>query len=314
MVVRRRTLRTELASFALLAAVATACGGADPPHLAVTALPAATDSRAAAFELRNEGGRMLTLDGVVAGCGCVAGSRLPPELAPGAATRLDVRCSASRLAGDGERELRVRSSDARRPETLLRVALGPSSAAPAPLYLGYVAVGATLVRDVVVASDATVPPTASRPDLEVDALAPNPDGVRSVRVRYTPRVAGIVRTTVDLGPAGMLPITAVAYERVMAYPAEVRVPRPSGAAGLGGVTLVVATDSPLAIARVDYPAGITGELRTIEPGRQYRLVLHGRGPIAGSDAAIRVHGDAGADPLLVIPVVDAAAAEARPHV
>ncbi|MCC6849727.1 MAG: DUF1573 domain-containing protein [Deltaproteobacteria bacterium] len=294
-----------LAAAAMAAAVGCASGGA--PQLAVAPLPAERvgDLARAAFELRNDGGRVLVLDRVVPGCGCVARSRLPPELAPGAATRLDVECRGPRIAGDETRELRVRTSDPRSPETLVRVAVGRVPAGLPAVYLGYVAVGTTLVRDVSLAM--TSGDVLPRADGEV-AVEPQPaagDGTRLVRLRFTPHAAGVVRTTVDLGPAGRLPLVAIAYERALAFPAEIRVPRATGAPGLPTVTLVAAGTAPLAIARVEYPPGVAGELRAVVPERQYRLVLQVRGAIPTGNGAIRVVAEGTTDPVLVIPLVDA---------
>lgn len=307
----RRSVR--LLVLAALAAC-TACGSGDPPRLAVGDLPAETHGAwtRAAFELRNEGGRTLTLDRVVPSCGCGAVSRLPVELVPKAAARLDVACIRTGVAGDDVRELALRTSDPRSPDTLLRVRLGRSVRALAPVYLGYVAVGETLVRDVVVPLLAGDVPTRSAGDVEVAAVPPSADGSRAVRVRFRPQRAGVVRTTIDLGPAGLLPITAIAWDRMMAFPAEVRTPRATGATGLPPLTLVAAGATPFAIARVEYPPGIDGEVRPVVPGRQYRLVLTVRGPAPSADAAIRVHGVGADDPVLVIPVVDASRAATDP--
>jgi hypothetical protein len=124
-------------------------------------------------------------------------------------------------------------------------------------------------------------------------------------VRFTPRAAGVVRATIDLGPgADPLPVTAVAYDGVVAFPPEVRVPRTTGAPGLPSIMLIARDGAPLAIGDVDYPDGISGELRTIVPGKQFRLLLRGRVPPGAPDAAIRVRRDPASEPLVVIPVVD----------
>lgn len=297
-----------------LAAAVAGCARGESARLAVTALPTETVAGAvrAAFELRNGGGRPLFFDRVLPACGCDAWSRLPAELVPGGATRLDVECRPARVAGDDVREIRLRTSDPRSPETLLRVVLGRVPASLAPVYLGYVAVGTTFVRDVALPSTVGEIAPGRGGELAVEAQPPAADGTPVVRVRFTPRAPGVVRTAVDLGPAGRLPLTAVAYEGVMAFPPEVRVPRPTGSIGLPTITLVAAGARPLAIARVEYPPGMTGELRALVPGRQYRLVLRARGPMATTDAVIRVVAEGAADPVLVIPLVDAIADGARP--
>lgn len=303
-------LRRRAMAPALVLAFVAACTSGEAPRLTVTPLASETRDGAvrAAFELRNDGGRPLILDRVVPACGCGAVSRLPPDLAPRAHTRLDVECRGPRLAGEDVHELTLRTSDPRRPETPLRVELGPAPADPAPIYLGYVTVGATLVRDVPVPGASPARAAASGGgEVAAEPLPPAADGTRLVRLRFMPRTPGVVRTAIDLGPAGMLPVTAVAWDRVLAFPAEVRVPRATGGAGLPAVILVAAGEAPLAIARVDYPPGVAGELRTVVPGRQYRLSLYGRGPMPAGDAAIRVVAAGAADPVLVIPLVDAAA-------
>jgi len=295
----------RLAGVGALAALVMACGRSDPPKLEVRALPAvaAANGNAARFQLKNVGGQTLTFDGVVPACGCTGVSSLADTLAPGAATPLDVRCDPPREPGTIIRELRVRSNDPTGPETPLRVTLAGPAAGPQPaaLYFGYVAVGESEMRDVVLplGSGPVAPPP--RPDLAVEPLPVRPDGAVGIRLRFTPRAAGIVRTSLDLGPnGGALPVTAIGYDRLMAFPPEVRLPRPTGASGLPSITLVGRGAAPLAIADVDYPSGVSGELRTIVPGKQFRLVLRGR-PATTANAAIRILGAAG-DELLVIPV------------
>jgi hypothetical protein len=293
---------------AALLAVVAACTRSEPARLEVRALTKSNgaDDVTARFQLKNVGGQPLTLDGVVPACGCVPASPLADALAPGVTQALDVRCTAPRSAGTVVRELRLRSSDPSHPETGIPVTLegGGVGPEPAALYFGYVAVGASETRDVVLPAGTTVPPPA-RPDLTVEPLPARQDGAHGVRVRFSPRAPGIVRAGVPLGAnGGTLPIAAVAYDRVIAFPSELRVPRPSGAAGLPSIALVGRGPTPLAIADVDYPSGLTGELRTIVPGQQYRLVLKGR-PTITTDAAIRVRGARGEE-LLAIPVEDAA--------
>ncbi len=297
----------------LLVALAGACGRSDPPRLKVTALPPDTQASTrptgadARFQLRNIGGLPLALDGVVSACGCAATSRLPEALASGASAVLGVRCRAP-LGVPAVRELRLRSSDPGNPETPLRVTLAGVGAGPDPatLYFGYVALGAEEAREVVVpvATPAAVSALAHA-EFTIDTLPPRADGANRVRVRFTPRVPGITRATLDLGASGgPLPVTGVGYDRVMAFPAELRIPRATGAAGLPSIALVAAAGGRLALGRIDYPPGISGELRTVIPGKQARLVLRGRG---GADvapgAAIRIHADATGEPLLTIPVV-----------
>jgi hypothetical protein len=293
---------------------AAACSRSEPARLEVRALAtaAADDAVTARFQLKNVGAQPLTLDGVVSACGCAPTAPLADALAPGAAQALDVRCTMPRVDGPVVRELRLRSSDPSHPETAIPVTLQGKGGGPEPaaLYFGYVAVGASETRDVVLPHGATAAPPA-RGDVTVEPLPARPDGAHGVRVRFTPQAPGIVRTSVALGAnAGTLPIAAVAYDRVLALPSEVHVPRPSGAPGLPSITLVGRGPGPLAIADVDYPDGLTGDLRTIVPGQQYRLVLRGR-PAIGADPAIRVRGARGEE-LLAIPVAIPFAGPARP--
>jgi len=295
-------------AIAAMLAVAAACTRSEPARLEVRALTtvAEADAIAARFQLKNVGGQLLTLDGIVPACGCMPASPLTDALAPGATQALDVRCTVPRDAGAVVRELHLRSSDPSSPETALPVTLQGRSTGPEPaaLFFGYVAVDASETRDVVLPPGTAVPPPA-RTDLTVEPLPARPDGAHGIRVRFTPRAPGVVRTSVSLGPnAGALPITAIAYDRILAFPSELRVPRPTGAPGLPSITLVGRGPAPLAIANVDYPSGLSGELRPIVPGQQYRLVLRGR-PAITADAAIRIRGARGEE-LLAIPVGAAA--------
>lgn len=302
-----RAARSARGLVALLVAASAACGSGEPPRLVVRDVGSETrDTRTrATFELRNEGGHPLAVDRVVPSCACGPVSRLPEELLPGSTARLDVECAGARLGGDDARELAIRTSDPRSPETLLRVRLGRAADALPATYLGYVAVGETLVRDVTLApASADVVPRRSG-DVEIEPVPPRADGTRAVRVRFRPSTPGVLRTVVDLGAAGRLPIAAVAYDGLLAVPPEVRLPRPSGASALPIVSLVAAGAEPFAIARIEYPPGLGGELRAIVPGRQYRLVLAARGPLSADGAMIRVHGARDDDPVVAIPVVDA---------
>ena len=304
-----RHVDLRLAVAVVLVALAIACGRSDPPRLEVTPLPAngTTNSGDLRYQLRNVGGRTLALDGLASTCGCAAITQLPETLAPGAASVLAVQCRPVRAVGEVVRELRLRSSDPSNPETVLRITQpgGDAGPDPAALYFGYVAVGESAVRDVVlpVAVSAASVMLPAQSELRVEPMPARADGAHGVRVVFTPRLAGVVRATVDLGPAGgMLPVIAVGYAGVLAFPAEVRLTR---SAGLPNITLIGLGDEPLAITHIDYPPGLAGELRTVVPGRQFRLVLRGRG-LAGAagQAVIRLRREGG-DPILTIPVVGA---------
>jgi hypothetical protein len=309
----------EIEKLIVLMALAIACGRSDPPRLTVSPLPASGKASVdARYQLRNVGGQALALDGVVPACGCAATSQLPETLAPGASSRLDVRCRSPRTVGDVVRELRLRSSDPSNPEIAISVTLAGARDGPDPatLYFGYVPVGESLTRDVVlpmaVAAESLTPPAEA--GLTIEPMPLRADGAHGVRVRFAPRVAGVVRADLDLGPAGgVLPVTAVGYGSVLAFPAEVRLSSAAGAAGLPAITIMGLGAEPLAITQVDYPPGLAGELRTVIPGQQFRLALRGRlhaDATGFSGAAIRLRRDAGGDPLLTIPVVSAPASGA----
>jgi len=285
----------------VLVSLTLACARSDPPNLKTSLLPGSERPTEIRYQLRNVGGWPLALDGVAPICGCAAVTPLPEILASGASTILGVQCRAPRGAA-ATRELRIRTSDPGGVETVLPITLPGSGPGPEPaaLYFGYVRAGESVVRDVVLPEPVAVASLVAPVDTGL-ALEPMPargDAPYGVRVRLTPNAPGVLRTTIDLGPAGPLPVVAVVHAGLLAFPAEIRVPRGSG--GVPPITLVGLGDAPLAIARVDYPSGLSGELRTVTPGRQYRLVLRGR----GAPGAISLQSAAGA-PLLVIPVVGA---------
>lgn len=296
------------AALAILAALAAGCGGNETPRLKATALPAsaplagATDLR---VQLRNIGGRTLALDGVGRICDCTATNDLPAVLAPGASAMLDLRCRAPRSATAVTREIVLRTSDPHEPATVLSAPLpgiGPG-AVPAAVYLGYVTVGGTAMRDVVLPSAVAIEslPRPTDGALTLEPMPSRADGARGVRVRFAPTRAGVVRASLDLGPGvGPLPVVAVGYDVVIATPPEVRIPT-AGNGALPAITVVVTGDAPLTIGRVEYPDGIQGELRTVVPGKQARLVIRARAS-AARNGAIRILGADGATPILTIPV------------
>jgi hypothetical protein len=186
------------------------------------------------------------------------------------------------------------------------VALAGDSAGPDPsaLYFGYVPIGKSALLDVVLPVAPSLDRIAAPAQAEVslETMPTRADGAHGARVRFTPRVAGVVRTTIDLGPAGgALPVIGVGYASVVAFPAEIRVPSSTGA-GMPAITVMGFGDEPLAITHIDYPAGLAGELRTVLPGRQFRLVVRGRADVGGIPA-IRLWGESGDDPILTIPVL-----------
>jgi hypothetical protein len=108
-------------------------------------------------------------------------------------------------------------------------------------------------------------------------------------------------TALDLGPAiARLLVTGVGHGGVLAFPAAVHI-RSTGSGALPAITIKGIGDVPIDAPRVEYPEGLSGELRTVAPGRQFRLVLRTRGPV-GVGAAIRIHAGAPGEPVLVVPV------------
>lgn len=295
----------------VLAAVVAACGRSDPPRLRAVALPGASAMAAAAatvearYQLQNVGGRTLRLDGVVPACGCRSLSPLPERLAAGASTVLTIACRSPRTVTDAVRELHVRSSDPSAIDTALPVTLPGGRAGPEPsaLYFGYVAVGESATLDVVlpaaVALASLAPP--SDPSLMLEALPARRDGRPGVRVRFTPRTAGVLRADLDLGPdAARVAVAGIGHRGVLAFPAELAA---ATASSPSIITVMGIDDEPLVLTHVDYPPGITGELRAVLPGRQYRLTLYvRRGLVPPSDAAIRLRTGAGSEPVVSIPV------------
>lgn len=284
--------------------LASGCWRDDPPRLKVSALPAAAAIAGATevrVQLRNVGGRTLALDGLGRVCGCAPTAGLPATLAPGATAMLDLHCRAPRTSAATERELVVRTSDPSKPAVAIPLALPGVGTGPASLYFGYVAVGTSAVRDVVLSSPA---PSArsTDPSLAVEPLPPRPDGAAGVRVRFTPARAGVVRATLDLGPTeGALPVVAVGHGDAIAVPAEVRLPAAGGA--LPSLTVYGVGSTPLAITGAELPGGMQGELRTIVPGRQLRLVLRRVPGAALAGGTIHLRGADGTTLVLAIPVL-----------
>jgi hypothetical protein len=276
----------------------------------------------ARWELRNGGGRPLVLHGVVPDCGCRLGESLSDALERGESAALVVLCRAPHGGGEAVREMRLLSSDPERPETPLRVAItvAAPAAEPPALHLGYVPVGGSAERELVVEAEGAAPGSC-HPAVSVE---PRPgsrsDGRRAFRVRFAPRESGVLRTALDLGAeAGAVPVSGVGFKTVAAYPAEVRAP------DLAPVVVKALGEAAVELVRVEYPPGIAGEARTVVPGRQFRLALRldprraagTRGVPAGEDRAIRIHTTDPDEPVLVVPVLGpgagpAAACEAAP--
>jgi hypothetical protein len=320
---RRDSARRRLALGVLT--LLAACGG-EAPRLEVTTLAVepAADRHAgvplldATYQLRNVGGRSLLLDGVVPPCGCTTVSGLPSALAPDTVTTLALSCRPPRASGRVVRDLHLRSSDPASPDLTVPLTLAGVAAAadPAALYLGYVPVGGSATRDVVLASavapESLPPPPAG---FALEAMPPRADAAAVLRIRFAPIVPGVVRASLDLGPGGTIAAAGVGYGDVVAFPAELVLPASTGATALAGVTVMGLGVDALQITRVEYPPGLAGELRTVVPGRQFRLVVRSRdvsggGADDGSVAAIRIRTDSSAEPVVTIPIVGASAGRA----
>jgi hypothetical protein len=293
--------------------LAGACGTASPPRLAVTALPAAPavdDPRSVSsggsgaavlvrYELANGGGRPLVLHGVVLDCGCTLASVLPDALAPGERATIALHCRAANAGGAVTRTSRLITSDPATPEAPLRVAFAaaPPVAEPGALYFGYVPVGAAAVREIA----STTAPSAGDPALTVEARPPRADGRAAYRIRFAPTAAGPFRGVLRIGAATM-PVSGVGYAGVLAFPAELELPNPATAGAPPAVTLTNVRAEPLAIAGLELPPGLAGEVVPISPGREFRLVLRVHAPLPAGAGVIRVHTGDVAAPILEIPV------------
>lgn len=334
----------------LVAAVLTGvwvagCAGGGPPRIEVTGGVAGGESAPAAsqageggappaivspgdlvtahYRIRNTGGRDLLLHGVALACGCRLASSLPDALAPGEDAPVTVRCRAPRTRGDAAREIRLFSSDPARPEKRLRVPVrvaAASAAEPPALYFGYVAVGGSAERELVVPAldeanhapaSAELPaagaaaaalPVAGDPALTVEPRPPRADGRRVYLIRFAPRAPGVVRTTVTLAPGDEVPVIGVGFGTLVAFPAEAMPASATPAGGASVITLKAVSEDPLEITRVELPPGLAGDLVATTPGREWRLALRARGPQASEAPPIRIHTSAAADPVLEIPV------------
>lgn len=288
-----------------------ACGAPPPARLeigSVTVDPPGRDSAAVArVELRNGGGRDLLLHAARLACGCRLAAALPDVLAPGATTALVVRCRGEARAP--ERDVRLLSSDPDRPDvavSLGRPALAVPAVEPPSLYFGYVAVGRSATRDV------TLPPgpegeprVAADPPLAVEQRPPRADGAHVVRVRFSPVTAGVFRGALALGERGeVVPVSGVGHGNLLPFPAEVTVPSEVTANGAPAIVLKAVGAEPLEIAALELPDGLTGEVQTTIPGREFRITLRARGGRVTAPAAIRVRTTAPDEPVVTIPVRD----------
>lgn len=289
--------RRRPAHVAVLVAVLGGCGGGGPPRLDL-AEPRVTmrdDVTEVRVDVGNVGRGVLLVHGVAPGCGCRVTAALPERLVAGARTTLELACLPAGAPGEAVHTIRLGTNDPAHPEQALVVTLPivPAAAEPRALYFGYVPVGESVTRDLTVAVPGR-PPTSPSPEIVVEQ-DPRP-GIH--RVRFAPSVAGPFRSAIDLGPGvAPVPVVGVGFDGLLAFPAEVAVGAPDVRTPL--VIMNVGED-PLAITGVEYPPGIRGELRQVEPGREYRLTVRVAGGPAPAGGIIRVRTDGAS--ALVIPV------------
>ncbi len=298
------------------AVLAAACGSPAPGRLEVGT--ASVDDRAEPsatavlrIPVRNAGTGDLLLHDVRVGCGCRLTTPAPDVLAPGTGASFVVRCR--RDVGDGPGDpnrttaaLVVTSSDPDRSETTvpLPVPRAPSFAQPRSLYFGYVALGGSAARDVVLPASAAAEHPAAKPPLTVEARPTRADGSRVVRVRFTPIETGPFRGELRLDDThAPLPVSGVAYRKLLAFPAVGTVP---SLVGGGPLTITVASTAaePLTITSVDVPDGLAADVQS-SLGHENRVVLHARGPHVALPAAIRIHTNDRDEPTVIVPLRDA---------
>jgi hypothetical protein len=162
---------------------------------------------------------------------------------------------------------------------------------------------------------AVPPPQPSDLELSLDPVPTPRDGRRVYRVTFRPRSVGTLHARLALGPGiAALEALGVAFDEVVAFPAEVEVPSAITGDAPPPITILGVGPEPITITRVEYPPGLAGELHRGLSGRDFRLTLRTqRGGLGFGDTverAIRVYGDA-ANALLVIPVLSPAQGAAR---
>jgi len=266
------------------------------------------------WTLRNAGGRDLLLHGLVPEFGCLPSAPLPDGLGPGESFALVVRCRAPRRTGEAVRELRLLSSDPANPEIALPFAMTVvgATADPAALYFGSVRVGDSVTREVALpvpnaGGSSPGTPQSNDPTLSIEPTPTRHDGRLVYRVTFHPDRVGTLHASLALG-SGVAPVEVigVAFDEILVFPAQVEVPSTITGDTPLPVTLLGVGSEPITIARVEYPAGLAGELHRGLSGRDFRLTLRAQrgGLVPGETAgrAIRVYGEAG-ETLAVIPVV-----------
>jgi hypothetical protein len=262
--------------------------------------------------IANGGERELVVHAVTTDCGCRLVSPVPEALASGERVTVVVRCRAT-VGGPRRRELHVLSSDPDEPRAVRRFALPDTArvaADPAALYFGYVAVGASAARELMLSAsdgkggdDGVTPPVASDPEVTIEARPAQSDGRRGYRVRFAPQVPGPFHGSIDLGPRrGTVPVSGVGFRSVLAFPAEITLPTEVTAGTAPVIALKSVGIAPLTITRVELPPGMTGDVQTTAPGREFRLVIHARDAVDISGPPIRLHTNDPDEPVVTIPL------------
>lgn len=296
----------RLAVVLLAPALAAGCEGGAPPHLTLgqPVLDGAGGTQRARVELRNDGGRALALHGARLDCGCRLLAPLPEQLAPGESATLAVRCRAERDAGARARTIAVVSNDPARPEAVAEVAWPPGGIVEGPgLYFGYVALGVSAVRDLVLRADESeTAPVSSDPALTFEQRPPRADGAHVLRVRFTPRAAGPLHATLTLGGATR-DASGVAYRNLIALPAEIHVPSETTGGAAPTIALKSVGATPVAITAVETPEGLSGEVQPPGAAHELRLVLRAHGPRRSGGAVVLRTSDPD-EPVVTIPVRD----------
>jgi hypothetical protein len=304
----RRAAAINQASLGRLAVLLTlalaGCGGGTPPQLTLgqPVLDGTGGTQSARIEMRNDGGRALALHGARLDCGCRLLAPLPEQLAPGEGATLALRCRSEQ--GARARTVAVLSSDPARPEAVADIAWPAGGTAAGPgLYFGYVALGASAVRDIVLrAGESETAAVASDPALGFEPRPPRADGAHVLRVRFTPRTAGPVHATLTLGGAGR-EASGVGYRNLIALPAEIHVPSETTGGAPPAIALKAVGTAAVAITAVETPEGLSGEVQPPGPVRELRVVLRAHGPRRGAGSVVLRTNDPD-EPVITIPVRD----------
>lgn len=297
---------------AVVVIVAAGCHGGAPPQLelgsvGVEQAAGRVGGELARVEVGNAGGGALLLDGVRADCGCRLVSTLPDMLASGERAAIVVRCRRGAERATGAHEIHIASNDPQRPDAVARFAAPREDhlgVEPRAVYFGYVPLGSSVTRDLALAAEPASPggvPVAADAELQVESRPPRADGRRVVRVRFTPHAPGPFHGALALDGRPAIAVSGVGYRSVLTFPAELTLPSEVTPSVPPAIALKHVGAAALEIAGIETPPGVTAELQTTTPGREFRLVVraHGRLP---PDAAIRLRTSDGEEPLVTIPL------------